>query len=70
MQLTGGQSKFEFMSNGNALSGENVNSEELIIEQISDLPSISSSKDDKNAHEKRLAEIEKKHSVNTIWRKF
>ena len=31
MQLTGGQSKFEFMNNGNALSGENVNSEELNI---------------------------------------
>ena len=58
------------MNNGNALSGENVNSEELIIEQISDLPSISSSKDDINAHDKRLAEIEKKYSVNTIWRKF
>ena len=70
MQLTGGQSKFEFMNNGNVLSGENVNTEELIIEQISDLPSISSSKDDINAHDKRLAEIEKKYSVNTIWRKF
>ena len=51
-------------------ASENVNSEELIIEQINDLPSISSSKDDINAHDKRLAEIEKKHSVNTIWRKF
>ena len=70
MQLTGGHSKFEFMNNGNALSGENIDSEELIIEQISDLPSISSSKDDMIAHDKRLAEIEKKHSVNTIWRKF
>ena len=70
MQLTGGPSKFEFMNNGNVLSGENVNTEELIIEQISDLPSISSSKDDINAHDKRLAEIEKKYSVNTIWRKF
>ena len=70
MLLTGGQSKFEFMNNGNVLSGENVNTEELIIEQISDLPSISSSKDDINAHDKRLAEIEKKYSVNTIWRKF
>ncbi len=70
MQLTGGQSKFEFMNNGNSLSGENIISEELIIEQISDLPSISSSKDDMNAHDKRLTEIEKKHSVEAIWRKF
>ena len=60
----------EFMNNGNALSGENIDSEELIIEQISDLPSISSSKDDMIAHDKRLAEIEKKHSVSAIWRKF
>ena len=70
MQLTGGQSKFEFMNNGNSLSGENINSEELIIEKIEDLPRISSSNDDINKHDKRLAEIEKKHSVNTIWRKF
>jgi DNA polymerase-3 subunit epsilon len=70
MQLTGGQSKFEFMNNGHSLSGENINTEELKIEQVNDLPIIVSSKDDINAHDKRLAEIEKKHSVNTIWRKF
>ena len=31
---------------------------------------ISSSKDDINAHEEKLLEIEKNHSIKTIWRKF
>ena len=31
---------------------------------------ISSSKDDINAHEKKLLEIEKNHSIKAIWRKF
>ena len=70
MLLTGGQSKFDFMNNGHSLSSENINTEELKIEQVNDLPIIVSSKDDMNAHDERLAEIEKKYSVDTIWRKF
>ena len=70
MQLTGGQSKFEFISNGNSLSDQNKDSENLIINKIDGLPSISASKSDLKEHEKRISEIEKKYSNKTIWRSF
>jgi len=70
MQLTGGQSKFEFMTNGSTLSDKNIESDNLIIEEINNLPKIISCKDDKEAHENRVAQIENKYSVKAIWRKF
>ena len=70
MQLTGGQSKFEFITNGTVSSNENIDSDNLIIEKIDNLPKINTCKDDIQAHESRVAEIEKKHSVSAIWRKF
>ena len=70
MQLTGGQSKFQFIKNGNTLSEQNKDTEKLIIDQIDDLPSISASKSDLKEHEKRISEIEKKYSNKTIWRSF
>jgi len=70
MQLTGGQSKFEFISNGTVSSNKNIDSYNLIIEKIDNLPKINTCKDDIQAHESRVAEIEKKHSVSAIWRKF
>ena len=70
MQLTGGQSKFEFITNGTVSSNKNIDSDNLIIEKIDNLPKINTCKDDIQAHESRVAEIEKKHSVNAIWRKF
>ena len=70
MQLTGGQSKFEFITNGTVSSNKNIDSDNLIIEKIDNLPKINTCKDDIQAHESRVAEIEKKHSVRAIWRKF
>ena len=70
MQLTGGQSKFEFITNGTASSNKKIDSDNLIIEKIDNLPKINTCKDDIQAHESRVAEIEKKHSVSAIWRKF
>ena len=70
MQLTGGQSKFEFITNNTSLSDKNIQSDNLIIEQINNLPKIVSCKDDIKAHETRIEQIENKHSVKTIWRKF
>ena len=70
MQLTGGQSKFEFISNTNSLSEQNKDSKNLIIDKIDGLPSISASKSDLKEHEKRISEIEKKYSNKTIWRNF
>ena len=70
MQLTGGQSKFEFMSDSNILSINNKNSEDSTIDKIDDLPKIHASKTDIENHNKRISEIEKKYSVKTFWRKF
>ena len=70
MQLTGGQSKFEFMSDSNILSINNKNSEDSTIDKIDDLPKINASKTDIENHNKRIGEIEKKYSVKTFWRKF
>ncbi len=70
VQLTGGQSKFEFITNGNGVSEQEIKTEELIIDQIDDLPKIKSCKKDSEAHNERLSEIEKKYSLRTIWRKF
>ena len=70
MRLTGGQSKFEFDSNGvsNAINAKKVKKNN--IEEFSDLVSITSSKSDLDAHEKRLLDIEKINNIQTIWRKF
>ena len=70
MRLTGGQSKFEFNSNGvsNAINAKKVKKNN--IEEFSDLVSIKSSKSDLDAHEKRLLDIEKNNNIQTIWRKF
>ena len=70
MQLTGGQSKFEFVSNGSSLSMNNENSDKQVIEKINDLPRINASKADLKNHSKRINEIEKKYSIKTLWSKF
>ena len=53
MQLTGGQSKFEFISNGASLSEKNNNSKNFVIDQIDNLPKINASKSDIKEHEKK-----------------
>ena len=70
MQLTGGQSKFEFITNSMSSENKNTESDNLIIEQINNLPKIMNCKDEIEAHENRVAQIEKKHSIKAIWRKF
>ena len=72
MQLTGGQSKFEFLSTNNSESAQNSKSETdmIIADIINDLPIIKLTSSEKKAHEKRVKEIEKKYSVNSIWKKF
>ena len=71
MQLTGGQSKFEFISNGESVQEKNKNSENINnIDRIDNLPKITLSKSEIVEHEKRIGEIEKKHSLEALWRKF
>ena len=68
MSLTGGQSKFEFDSN-NKMSNSTISSKNEISGQHIDLISIEASANDLNEHELRLADIEERNAVKTIWRK-
>jgi DNA polymerase-3 subunit epsilon len=68
MSLTGGQSKFEFDSN-NLSNNENTSSNNTIEREGVELVSIKANKNDLKEHESRLTDIEKRNSVETIWRK-
>jgi DNA polymerase-3 subunit epsilon len=68
MSLTGGQSKFEFDSN-NTISNSIISSKNEISGKDIDLISIEASTNDLKEHELRLADIEERNAVKTIWRK-
>jgi len=68
MSLTGGQSKFEFDSN-NTMSNSTISSKNEISRKDIDLISIEASTNDLKEHELRLADIEERNAVKTIWRK-
>ena len=69
MSLTGGQSKFEFDTN-NFSNNEKLSSDNTISRKNIELVSIKANKNDLDEHESRLADIEKRNSVKTIWRKM
>ena len=69
MSLTGGQSKFEFDTN-NFSNNEKLSSDNAISRKNIELVSIKANKNDLDEHEARLADIEKRNSVETIWRKM
>jgi DNA polymerase-3 subunit epsilon len=68
MSLTGGQSKFEFDSN-NTMSNSTISSKNEISGKDIDLISIEASTNDLKEHELRLADIEERNAIKTIWRK-
>ena len=68
MSLTGGQSKFEFDSN-NIMSNSTISSKNEISGKDIDLISIEASTNDLKEHELRLADIEERNAIKTIWRK-
>ena len=68
MSLTGGQSKFEF-DTSNFSNNEKLSSDNSIARKDIELVSIKANKNDLNEHESRLTDIEKRNSVETIWRK-
>ena len=68
MSLTGGQSKFEF-DTSNFSNNEKLASDNTIFRKNIELVSIKANKNDLDEHESRLADIEKRNSVETIWRK-
>ena len=69
MSLTGGQSKFEFDSN-NLSNTEKTSSKNTVSRENIELISIEANESDLKEHESRLADIEKRNSVETIWRKI
>ena len=69
MSLTGGQSKFEFDSN-NLSSNKKTSAKNTISREDIELISIQANKGDMEEHESRLLDIEKRNSVETIWRKI
>ena len=69
MSLTGGQSKFEFDSN-NLSNTKKSSSKNTISRESIELISIKANKSDIEEHESRLLDIEKRNSVETIWRKI
>jgi DNA polymerase-3 subunit epsilon len=69
MSLTGGQSKFEFDSN-NLSKSKKSSSKNTISREGIELISIKANKSDIEEHESRLLDIEKRNSVETIWRKI
>lgn len=68
MSLTGGQSKFEFDLN-NLANNEKTSSDSIISRKGIELVSITANKNDIDEHESRLTDIEKRNSIETIWRK-
>ena len=69
MSLTGGQSKFEFDSN-NLSNTEKTSSKNTVSREDIELISIEANESDLKEHETRLLDIEKRNSVETIWRKI
>jgi DNA polymerase-3 subunit epsilon len=69
MSLTGGQSKFEFDSESTESDITSSSSKEILRKDI-ELLSIKASQNDLDEHESRLADIEQRNSVQTIWRKL
>jgi DNA polymerase-3 subunit epsilon len=69
MSLTGGQSKFEFNSN-NLVNNELISQTNDVLREGIELISVTANKNDLKEHESRLADIEDRNSVETIWRKI
>ena len=69
MSLTGGQSKFEFDSN-NLSNTEKTSSKNTVSRENIELISIEANESDLKEHESRLLDIEKRNSIETIWRKI
>ena len=69
MSLTGGQSKFEFDSESTESDITSSSSKKILRKDI-ELISIKASQNDLDEHESRLADIEHRNSVQTIWRKL
>jgi DNA polymerase-3 subunit epsilon len=70
IQLTGGQSKFEFITNGNTYKEDKIDHNDFDENLLQGLKSINASQNDIKLHESRLSDIEKKYEIKTVWRKL
>ena len=70
MSLTGGQSKFKFVTNEGRIDSNSDTKHNNFLKEDLNLVTIESSKSDLDAHEDRLIDIEKRNSIETIWRKI
>ena len=70
IQLTGGQSKFEFITNGNTYKEDKIDHNDFAENLLQGLKPINASQNDIKSHESRLSDIEKKYEIKTVWRKL
>tara|TARA_B100001173_G_C15922557_1_gene519205 strand:+ start:335 stop:1051 length:717 start_codon:yes stop_codon:yes gene_type:complete len=70
LHLTGGQSKFEFITNGNSDNSKKIKNTDVDDQLLKSLKKVITTKADVNAHETKLSEMEKKNKNEAIWRKF
>ena len=70
LHLTGGQSKFEFITNGNSDNSKKIKNTDVDNQLLKSIKKVITTKTDINAHETKLSEMEKKNKNEAIWRKF
>tara|TARA_Y200000002_G_scaffold196681_1_gene162481 strand:+ start:548 stop:1264 length:717 start_codon:yes stop_codon:yes gene_type:complete len=70
LHLTGGQSKFEFITNGNSDNSKKIKNTDVDDQLLKSIKKVITTKTDINAHETKLSEMEKKNKKEAIWRKF
>ena len=70
MMLTGGQSKFEFSANSITSNNQIANAKNGISKDDLELKLIKADKQDLDAHESRLLDIEERNSVKTLWKEL
>lgn len=68
--LTGGQSKFEFISNNNDQSKEEADMQSELSNKEFNLSKIIANTKDLSAHEEKLKDMQDRSSIEPIWRKL
>ena len=68
--LTGGQSKFEFITNNNDQSKKEADMQSELSNQDFNLSKIIANTKDLSAHEEKLKDMQDRSSIEPIWRKI
>ena len=68
--LTGGQSKFEFITNNNDQSKKEADMQSELSNQNFNLSKIIANTKDLSAHEEKLKDMQDRSSIEPIWRKI